>query len=113
MSEEFNPMAIAGRSAAATERKKRKPAQEEPVANVAAQQLRAFVERIERLEEEKKEISDFIKDVYGESKALGFDTKILKRVIALRRKDENERREEEAVLDTYLMALGMIEGDHD
>lgn len=113
MSDEFDPMAIAGGSAAATERKKRKPAQEEPVANVAAQQLRAFVERIERLEEEKKEISDFIKDVYGESKAMGFDTKILKKVIALRKKDEAQRREEDAILDTYLMALGMIESGHE
>lgn len=107
---EFDPMAIVGGQAVATERKRRQPAKEAPVANVAAQQLRSIVERIERLEAEKKEIGDFIKDVYGESKAMGFDTKILKRVIALRKKDDNQRREEELVLDTYLMALGMIEG---
>lgn len=113
MSDKFDPMAVAGGSAAAGERKKRQPAKEEPVANVAAQQLRAFVERIERLEDEKKEISDFIKDVFGEAKAMGFNTKILKRVIALRKKNEDERREEEAILDTYLMALGVIEGGDD
>ncbi|MBO3761863.1 DUF2312 domain-containing protein [Ciceribacter sp. L1K23] len=76
---------------------------------VARDQLRAFVERIERLEEEKKTIADDIKDVYGEAKAMGFDTKILKKVIALRKKDEQERMEEDLILDTYLHALGMIE----
>ena len=76
---------------------------------VARDQLRAFIERIERLEEEKKTIADDIKDVYGEAKGTGFDTKILKKVIALRKKDEQERLEEEAILDTYLAALGMIE----
>ena len=75
---------------------------------VARDQLRAFVERIERLEEEKKTIADDIKDVYGEAKSMGFDTKILKKVIALRKKDEQERTEEEMILDTYLQALGMI-----
>ncbi len=74
---------------------------------VARDQLRAFIERIERLEEEKKTIADDIKDVYGEAKGTGFDTKILKKVIALRKKDEQERMEEEAILDTYLAALGM------
>ncbi len=76
---------------------------------VARDQLRAFIERIERLEEEKKTIADDIKDVYGEAKGTGFDTKILKKVIAIRKKDEQERMEEEAILDTYLRALGMIE----
>lgn len=75
---------------------------------VARDQLRAFIERIERLEEEKKTIADDIKDVYGEAKAMGFDTVIMKRVVALRKKDEQKRMEEEAVLDTYLHALGMI-----
>lgn len=74
---------------------------------IARDQLRAFVERIERLEEEKKTIADDIKDVYGEAKGMGFDTAILRKVIALRRKDEQERLEEEAILDTYLTALGM------
>jgi len=76
---------------------------------VARDQLRAFVERIERLEEEKKTIADDIKDVYGEAKGMGFDTKILKKVISLRKKDEQERMEEDLILDTYLHALGMIE----
>lgn len=76
---------------------------------VARDQLRAFVERIERLEEEKKTLTDDIKDVYGEAKCMGFDTKILKKVIALRKKDDQERIEEDLVLDTYLHALGMIE----
>lgn len=74
---------------------------------VARDQLRAFVERIERLEEEKKTVADDIKDVYGEAKGMGFDTKILKKVIALRKKDDQERTEEEMVLETYLIALGM------
>lgn len=78
------------------------------VQGVARDQLRAFIERIERLEEEKKTIADDIKDVYGEAKGMGFDTKILKRVVALRKKDEQERTEEEMILDTYLAALGMI-----
>jgi uncharacterized protein (UPF0335 family) len=74
---------------------------------VAKTQLRSFVERIERLEEEKKSLTEDVKDVYGEAKGMGFDTKILKKVVALRKKDANERMEEEAVLDAYLVALGM------
>lgn len=76
---------------------------------VARDQLRGFVERIERLEEEKKTVADDIKDVYGEAKGLGYDTKIMKKVIGLRKKDDQERMEEELILDTYLAALGMIE----
>lgn len=76
---------------------------------VARDQLRSFIERIERLEEEKKTIADDIKDVYGEAKGTGFDTPILKKVIAIRKQDKNERMEQEAILDTYLAALGMIE----
>lgn len=78
------------------------------VHSVARDQLRAFVERIERLEEEKKTIADDIKDVYGEAKGMGYDTKIMKMVIALRKKDDQERTEQEMILDTYLAALGMI-----
>ncbi len=74
---------------------------------VARDQLRAFVERIERLEEEKKTISDDIKDVYGEAKATGYDTKVLRKVIAIRKQDQDDRLEQEAILDTYLHALGM------
>jgi uncharacterized protein (UPF0335 family) len=78
---------------------------------VARDQLRAFIERIERLEEEKKTIADDIKDVYGEAKSMGYDTKIMKKVIALRKKDDQERMEEDLILDTYLSALGMIPSD--
>jgi len=78
---------------------------------VAAGQLRSFVERIERLEEEKKTISDDIKDVFGEAKANGFDTKILRQVIRLRKQDASERQEQEALLDLYMHALGMAPSD--
>lgn len=74
---------------------------------VAGDQLRAFVERIERLEEEKKAIADDVKDVYAEAKANGYDTKILRQVVRLRKQEPSERAEQEAVLDLYLQALGM------
>lgn len=74
---------------------------------VAADQLRAFVERIERLEEEKKVIADDVKDVYAEAKGNGYDVKILRKVVSLRKKQPHEREEEEAVLDLYMHALGM------
>ena len=76
---------------------------------LARDQLRAFVERIERLEEEKKTIADDIKEVYGEAKSMGYDTKVLRKVISIRKQDQTERLEQEAVLDTYLHALGMVE----
>lgn len=69
-------------------------------------QLRALVERIERLEEEKKTISNDIAEVYAEAKGNGFDVKVLRAVIALRKKDANEREELESLLDVYLAALG-------
>jgi len=75
---------------------------------VAAGQLRAFIERIERLEEEKKTISDDIKEVYAEMKGTGFDTKAVRTIIRLRKKDQAERQEEEAILDLYKAALGMV-----
>lgn len=78
------------------------------VGGVASYQLRAFIERIERLEEDKKIIADDIKDVYGEAKSMGYDTKVLRKVVAIRKLDQNERSELEAVLDTYLAALGML-----
>ena len=74
----------------------------------ASKQLKSFVERIERLEEEKKGIADDIRDVFAEAKGQGFDTKIMRQVIRLRKKDNAERQEEEALLDLYLHALGMI-----
>ena len=74
---------------------------------VARDQLRAFIERIERLEEEKKTVSDDIKEVYSEAKANGYNTKILRKVIAIRKRDADERKEEEAILELYLEALGV------
>ncbi len=74
-------------------------------------QLKSIVERIERLEEEKKTIAGDIKEVYAEAKANGFDTKILRKVISLRKKDAAEREDEESMLDVYLAALGMIPGE--
>jgi uncharacterized protein (UPF0335 family) len=74
---------------------------------VAAGQLRSFVERIERLEEEKKGIADDIRDVFAEAKGQGYDTKVMRQVIRLRKKDAAERQEEEALLDLYMHALGM------
>lgn len=74
---------------------------------VAAGQLRAFIERVERLEEEKKTIAEDIKEVYAEMKANGFDTKAVRTVVRLRKKDQAERQEEEAMVDLYKNALGM------
>ena len=76
--------------------------------SVAADQLRSIVERVERLEDEKKEVAEQIKEVFAEAKANGFDTKTLRKVISLRKKALEERQEEEAMLDLYLHALGMI-----
>ena len=75
--------------------------------SVAQDQLRAFIERIERLEEEKKAIADDIKEVYAEAKGNGFDTKVMRQVIRIRKQDRSERLEQEAILDLYLAALGM------
>lgn len=78
----------------------------------AAARIRGFVERIQRLEEEKKTIADDIKDVYGEAKGEGFDTKALRKIIAELKQDADERAEFESILDLYRHALGMI-GDDD
>jgi uncharacterized protein (UPF0335 family) len=77
---------------------------------VAAGQLRSFIERIERLEEERKGLSDDIRDVFAEAKGNGFDTKVMRQVIRLRKKEPAERQEEEAILDLYMHALGMAPG---
>lgn len=76
-------------------------------------QLRTIIERIERLEEEKKTISDDIKDVYLEARANGFDTKALRKVVSLRKQDQNERMEQEAILEAYLIALGALPADEE
>jgi uncharacterized protein (UPF0335 family) len=72
------------------------------------EKLKQTIERIERLDEEKREIAEQIKDVFAEAKAFGFDTKALRQVIRIRKKDRQEREEEEMILDTYLAALGEI-----
>jgi uncharacterized protein (UPF0335 family) len=74
----------------------------------AKDQLKAFVERVERLEEEKKTISDDIRDVYAEAKANGYDVKALRVIVRLRKQDVDERKEHETILETYMHALGMI-----
>lgn len=76
---------------------------------LAREKLRALIERVERLEEEKKATGDDIKQVFAEAKSEGFDTKVLRRIIRLRKQDANERAEEDAVLDTYMHALGMAD----
>ncbi len=76
-------------------------------ATIAADQLRSFIERIERLEEEKKTIADDIKEVFAEAKGYGYDVKTLRQVLKIRKMEEHDRAEQEALLDTYLAALGM------
>ena len=75
--------------------------------NVAADQLRLFIERIERLEEEKKGIADDVRDVYAEAKSNGYDTKTMRKIVALRRLESHVRQEADALLDTYRNALGL------
>jgi uncharacterized protein (UPF0335 family) len=75
---------------------------------IARDQLKSIVERIERLEEEKAALAEDIKEVYAEAKANGYDTKTLRTVIRLRKQDSAERQEQEALLDLYLAALGMV-----
>lgn len=77
------------------------------VGGIAADRLRAFVDRIERLEDEKRGISDDIKDVYMEAKGTGFDPGIIRQVIRMRKKAKEARQEEEELIDLYKMALGM------
>lgn len=74
---------------------------------IAADQLRLFIERIERLEEEKKGIADDIREVYSEAKGQGYDTKIMRQIVRLRRMEKNDRDEMDALLDTYRAALGL------
>jgi len=75
--------------------------------NIAADQLRLLIERIERLEEEKKGIADDIKDVYLEAKATGYDTKTIRTIVRLRKMEKHDRQEAEALLETYKAALGL------
>jgi uncharacterized protein (UPF0335 family) len=79
------------------------------VGGVAGERLRSFIQRIERLEEEKKTISDDIREVFAEAKSTGFDPKIMRQVLRLRKMETSDRQEMEALLETYLAALGMAE----
>lgn len=76
---------------------------------IQGDQLKSLVERIERLEEEKKTIADDIKEVYGEAKGNGYDVKILRKIVARRKRDADEVKEEEAIFDLYLSSLGMLD----
>lgn len=82
--------------------------QDAPATKFAKDQLRAIIERIERLEEERKTITDDIRDVYAEAKGNGFDVKALRTIVRLRKQDANERAEAETILETYMQALGML-----
>jgi uncharacterized protein (UPF0335 family) len=77
----------------------------------AADQLRLFIERIERLESEKKDLGDDVRDVYAEAKANGYDAKIMRSIVRLRKMETHKRLEEEAVLETYKLALGLATAD--
>ncbi|MDR6291733.1 MULTISPECIES: DUF2312 domain-containing protein [Inquilinus] len=79
------------------------------VGGIAADRLKSFIERIERLEEEKAGIAGDIKDVYAEAKGTGFDNKIIRQIIRLRKMEQDDRREQEELLDLYKQALGMLE----
>ncbi|UPJ55434.1 DUF2312 domain-containing protein [Bradyrhizobium sp. 192] len=79
-----------------------------PATQFAKDQLKSIIERIERLEGEKKAITDDINDVYSESKGNGYDVKALKTIVKMRKQDPNERAEAETILETYLRALGML-----
>jgi uncharacterized protein (UPF0335 family) len=75
--------------------------------SVAGEQLRSIIERVERLEEEKRSLSDDIKEVYAEAKGNGFDTKTIRKIVALRRVDDDKRKEAQAMLDLYAHAIGL------
>ncbi len=77
------------------------------VTAIAVDQLRSIIERVERLEEDKKSITDDIKDVYAEAKGNGYDVKALRTIVRLRKQDADERQEQESILDAYKAALGM------
>jgi len=77
------------------------------ITNATAGQLKAFIERIERLEEDKKAITDDIKDVYAEAKGNGFDVKVLRKIVSIRKQDQNERKEQDEILSLYMQAIGM------
>lgn len=77
------------------------------VGGVAGDRLRSFIERIERLEDERRALGEDIREVYSEAKGAGFDVKIMRQIVRIRKLDQNERDEQEALLETYMAALGM------
>lgn len=79
------------------------------VAGVSGERLKSFIDRIERLEEEKKALAEDIKDVYAEAKATGYETRIMRKIVGLRKMDSHKRREEEELLDLYKSAIGMVD----
>lgn len=84
---------------------------EESATSFAKDHLKAIIERIERLEEEKKAIGDDIKDVFAEAKGNGFDVKALRTILKMRKQDRDELQEQEAIVELYMVALGMAQGD--
>lgn len=117
---EFDPMSVRGKAAAAgddtpppSSSPSGRPGHEVSSNLVARDQLRAFIERVERLEEEKATVADDIKAVYAEAKSMGFDNKAIRKIIKIRKKSIDDYNNELAVLDTYLAALGMLPGGFD
>jgi len=80
------------------------------VGGITAEQLKSYIERIERLEEEKAGIAADIRDIFAEAKGNGFDVKVMRQIIRIRKMDADDRREQETLLDVYMHALGMAEG---
>jgi uncharacterized protein (UPF0335 family) len=83
-------------------------APEAPAASFAKDQLKSIIERVERLEEEKKTLSDDVRDVYAEAKGNGYDVKALRTIVRMRKQDANERAEQETILELYMQSLGML-----
>jgi uncharacterized protein (UPF0335 family) len=77
------------------------------VGGIAGDRLKSFIERIERLEEEKRALAEDVKEIYSEAKGAGFEAKIIRQIVRIRKMDEDDRDEQEALLDTYLRAIGM------
>lgn len=110
MADEFDPYAIHGRTPEVTRRAGDRPGDKLDSEPVAASHLRSFVERMERLAEEREIIKDDEKVVMAEAKAMGFDSKAIRAILRIRKKDPQQLAEELSILDTYLVALGMDEG---
>lgn len=90
-------------------RTNQKPQEQDNLQEVSGKRLKAFIERVERLEEEKKALAEDIRDVYAEAKGTGFDPKIMRKIVSLRKANLEKRREEQELLDLYMAAIGMVE----